>query len=193
MQEKYTVYWIRYDAHDDPFNEGYVGITKQLDQRMKEHRHNKILGSRLKKGAKFEVLYENLDKEEACKIEEKYRPIERIGWNVNRGGNIPPSQLGKSYEGQLRKGEDRTEAQKRASSIHSKRMKNNSNRPLRECELFGLKFSSLKEARQVLGLSISQVYYALNSDMKFESPQSLKDHIWNERNAKIKKSKMRLG
>lgn len=31
------------------------------------------------------------------------------------------------------------------------------------------------------------------SDVKFDSPQSLKDHIWNERNAKIKKSKMRLG
>lgn len=191
MQERYIVYWIKKPYHSDPYTQGYVGITKNFEQRKMAHAQSRLIGRRLKNGAKFEVLYADLSKEEACLIEEKYRPEELIGWNINKGGNIPPSQLGKVYEKQLRKGDYRTEAQKRAAAKHSERMKNNKNRTPRVCVLFGRTFSSLKEAREALGLSISQAYYALNSELTFESPQAMKDHIWNERNAKIKKSKLR--
>lgn len=126
----YTVYWIKSSEHQDPFKEGYIGITsKQVEERFKEHKHNnknKHLKNRCRKeDVEIIKLVENLDENEAKKIETKYRPDENIGWNINKGGDIPPSRKGKISPKSLLVGDNRTEKQKQGSKKRSEKIKGN--------------------------------------------------------------------
>jgi predicted GIY-YIG superfamily endonuclease len=126
----YTVYWIKSSEHQDPFKEGYVGITsKQVEERFKEHKHNnknKHLKNRCRKeDVEIVKLVEKLDENEAKKIETEYRPSENIGWNINKGGDIPPSRKGKVSPKSLLTGENRTEKQKQGSKRRSEKIKGN--------------------------------------------------------------------
>ena len=110
--------------------EGYIGITSQsLNKRFRDHRYNsknKHLSNRCKQNDTIIVcLHENLSKLEAEILEEKYRPFENIGWNINKGGNLPPSRKGKISSSTLLTGQNRTEKQKQASQKHSIFMKGN--------------------------------------------------------------------
>jgi hypothetical protein len=76
--------------------EGYVGITKNLDLRLKDHK-KKSSGCIILKNAinkyKWEnlivtVLFENLSLNEALVKENYYRPNVKIGWNSKIGGII---------------------------------------------------------------------------------------------------------
>jgi len=116
----YYLYWIRYPDHTDPKTQGYIGISSRPDDRFLEHKRgqkNKILPRVISKGASMEILLEGLSLEKALLEESKYRPEEKIGWNIARGGDIPPSKKGHKYkEGkQILKGSQRTDAQKLAS------------------------------------------------------------------------------
>lgn len=124
----YRLYWIKYPEHIDPFSEGYIGITSQtIEKRFSNHKCNNK-NKHLKNRCRQEVveivcLEDNLSKEEARLLEEKYRPEINIGWNINKGGDLPPSQKGKSHSSWSAKGDDRTEKQKMAAKKHSERMK----------------------------------------------------------------------
>lgn len=103
------VYWIHKPEHTDIFSQGYVGVTsRELQDRLAEH--EKV--ARLQcKG--FSILHrainsyglENLvseivlicEEEYAYTIEEKLRPDLKIGWNLAKGGDKPPSKLGFSH------------------------------------------------------------------------------------------------
>jgi predicted GIY-YIG superfamily endonuclease len=126
----YKIYWIKYKEYSEPLKEGYIGLTYQdINERLKEHKYNKknkLLSNRCKKEiVEIICLHDNLTKEEAIRLEEHYRPIENIGWNINKGGDIPPSRKGKQSPRCLLKGNNRTEKQKLASKKHSQRMKGN--------------------------------------------------------------------
>jgi hypothetical protein len=52
-----VIYWIHYPEHQDPLNEGYVGIAQDLESRLSVHRtsarnkpsnpmHQELLGNR---------------------------------------------------------------------------------------------------------------------------------------------------
>lgn len=91
----YYVYWVRKQDHSDLMTEGYVGITKDLNERLRSHKKNKKhshFTSAIKKyGWKnliVEILNKNLSIEKALEIENRYRPKENIGWNSQRGGYI---------------------------------------------------------------------------------------------------------
>lgn len=79
---------------------------------------NPALRNAIKAGAIMTVLFEGVSEEQAYSIEEEYRPKENIGWNIIVGGTKPPSLLGvKHRETKLNlEGEERTEAQKKASA-----------------------------------------------------------------------------
>lgn len=122
---KYKVYWIHENNHSDPYTEGYVGVTNDLPRRLSHHRtqgQNPIVRNKIDK-SEVSVLRDGLDCESALQIEHEYRPNPNIGWNINEGGSMPPSQKGRSYEKQTLVGCERTEKQKQASIEHSKRMK----------------------------------------------------------------------
>ncbi len=43
----------------------------------------------------FVILANDLDFESACLLEEMLRPKENMGWNIAKGGSIPPNPKGK--------------------------------------------------------------------------------------------------
>ena len=91
------VYWIRHIKHNDVLSEGYVGITNNLDVRLKYHTErntNKKLRNAINKYGDeiiVDVLYEYDTEEAAIQKEEELRPKEFIGWNLAPGGGKPPS------------------------------------------------------------------------------------------------------
>ena len=99
----YSIYWIRYDHHSDPLTEGYIGVSKYPDRRMKYHgdpksQNNEILYRALSKGAQQEVLFTYDIKEDAYAKEVEMRPTAKIGWNIIPGGDsTPPVQWGNTF------------------------------------------------------------------------------------------------
>lgn len=87
------LYWIHYPEHTDPLTQGYIGITSDPDRRFKSHQsssYNRMVKGAIKKGAKMTILHEYDGHETALAIEETYRPDDRIGWNLVKGGGMPP-------------------------------------------------------------------------------------------------------
>jgi predicted GIY-YIG superfamily endonuclease len=91
----YYVYWIKAAHHDNILDEGYVGITKNFNERMKAHcknkRNSKLVAAKTKYGWSNlikEILFEGLSLEAALEIERAYRPSLNIGWNHQRGGEL---------------------------------------------------------------------------------------------------------
>ena len=128
----YKLYWIKLPCHTNPFLEGYIGITAQnIMDRLSEHKNNsknKHLKNRCRnEQTQIFALFENLEKQDALFLEEKFRPLQNIGWNINKGGDLPPSRKGKISQKTLLLGENRTEKQKLASKKHSERMKGRKN------------------------------------------------------------------
>jgi len=88
------VYWIRQRDHEDIYTEGYVGITKKsLSERIREHKKNKrnsVVAGKLRKhdDLVWTVVHEVDDLEEALALECFYRPVQSIGWNLQRGGEV---------------------------------------------------------------------------------------------------------
>lgn len=123
------IYWIRYEHHTDPHTQGYVGISNDPDRRFIEHAKYSKVNPRLKraiaKGARMIIIKKVNTEDLALKEEIHYRPNKHIGWNIVEGGQTPPDQTGKDWSEnkQTLVGEERTEAQKAASKLHSKRQK----------------------------------------------------------------------
>lgn len=157
----YKIYWIKYPEHTDPFTDGYIGLTAQpLENRFNDHKHNnknKHLKNRCRKeNVEIKCLLENLTQEEARRIEEIYRPSENIGWNINKGGDLPPSRKGKVSPKSTLTGEHRTEKQKQAAAKHAEYMKGRNHSGMRTkrvdhtkpCKCCGLLFNPVYEKRQ---------------------------------------------
>lgn len=91
----YCVYWLRLCAHVDPFTEGYIGITKNLKERLRAHKKNKRKTHLYNAIHKYgwnniivDVLKETLTFEQALLIENQFRSSLNIGWNCQIGGNV---------------------------------------------------------------------------------------------------------
>lgn len=89
MESNYSLYWIHFPDHQDIYSEGYVGISANLNERIKKHRNNKHKG-RFVNGAVVSVIAKNLNQNEALLLEKKFRPKCYIGWNKSSGGFMPP-------------------------------------------------------------------------------------------------------
>lgn len=89
MYQEYLIYWIHSDQETDIETQGYVGITKNLTRRLKEHRrkHN-FLDNRI-----VDVFLYG-DKLYCKQIEKSLRPKRNIGLNIAEGGGLPPNVKG---------------------------------------------------------------------------------------------------
>ena len=94
----FIVYWARLQQHDDPYSEGYVGISQNtLEERKRSHyktaksnkRRNVHFHNALVKygdAVIWETLHEDLSEEDAFYLEDGYRPDINVGWNTDKGG-----------------------------------------------------------------------------------------------------------
>lgn len=86
----YTVYWYKLPEHTNPFTEGYIGITNDMQRRNNEHLRSKVSTHFTNALSKYTTItYEVLHvttKEDALLLEYAYRPSTNIGWNSAVGG-----------------------------------------------------------------------------------------------------------
>lgn len=99
------IYWIHIPEHTDMYSQGYIGVSIDPSRRLWQHRNdaskdkhcNFHLSQALKKyhsNIIQTIIFEG--DESACySLEEQIRPTENIGWNINKGGERPPSALGR--------------------------------------------------------------------------------------------------
>ncbi len=95
------IYWIRLPEHKNILEEGYVGISNNPSKRLKSHKtrsNNPHLTNCFKKYPNI-VMDIILEAEESfCKdIELKLRPAKNIGWNIEKGGGLPPILVGHTH------------------------------------------------------------------------------------------------
>ena len=196
---KYCLYWIHYSDQKDPMLEGYIGITSDFDTRILTHsKYTKYahIKNRIDSGAIATILQENLTKEQAENLEFVHRPEENIGWNIAKGGNIPPSRKGKVSPKTLLKGDSRTEKQKQGSIKQANKLKGKVAHNATPIILFEKTYASLAEAMKELGWSTSHYYKykeLVASGMSFDTPEQLKEYTWKLRNDKISQTRKEKG
>ena len=110
-----------YGVHStENLEDGYVGSGYGLKNAIKKYGINNF---------KKEIIAFFDDREQALLYESKIVNKELVEnpmcYNSTIGGGSPPSRLGKISPSTLLKGENRTEKQKQAATIHSERMKEN--------------------------------------------------------------------
>ncbi len=98
MKKESYVYWIHLKKHDNPYEQGYVGVSKNVSRRLEQHKsrkENPILNNIFKKHKDVEVSILFVGTHEYCfEVEHQYRPQKEIGWNINEGGISPPNATG---------------------------------------------------------------------------------------------------
>lgn len=91
-----AVYWIHHTSHTDIFSQGYVGVSVSLDKRMRSHKlatQNPHLRNAIQKYGWDELVKETVliaDTEYCLAIEAKLRSADNLGWNIIKGGGMPP-------------------------------------------------------------------------------------------------------
>ncbi len=102
------VYWIRKSEHADIFSQGYIGFSSNsAEHRYKEHiaatkykNYPTIISSAIKKYGHKNLIVETVcigGKDYCLAVENKLRPNPNIGWNLEPGGQKPPSMAGKKF------------------------------------------------------------------------------------------------
>jgi len=98
-----SVYWIHHKDHTDMFSHGYVGVSNNVERRFSEHqkqKENSHLHNAVKKYG-FEHLVKSVliiaDMDYCLEVESRLRPEVNIGWNLAKGGGIPPVLYGNKY------------------------------------------------------------------------------------------------
>lgn len=91
-----SVYWIHHPEHTDMFTQGYIGVSKDIKRRWGDHAkrtgNTHLLHAIKKYGWDSLVKEVILVAEEAycLMIEAKLRAEDKIGWNITKGGGMPP-------------------------------------------------------------------------------------------------------
>ena len=101
--ETHYVYWYHLTSHTDPFTQGYIGVTCQLDIRHRCHLNGRAGGSKVlynafRKYGEDQIvksILHSTQKLEAYALEQQYRSADRIGWNMAMGGGLPPDTTGR--------------------------------------------------------------------------------------------------
>lgn len=94
-----VVYWIHLTSESDITTEGYVGVSCQFDERLKNHKlgfgnkNVKYHFTQTPDDVVVEIVLEG-DEASCYTYEQSLRPKPRVGWNIAEGGSKPPSPKG---------------------------------------------------------------------------------------------------
>lgn len=98
-----NLYWLHHKDHTDMFSQGYVGVSNNVKKRWYDHNlkaQNTHLHNAVNKYGWDNLVKEVMliaDNAYCLDIETKLRPTDRLGWNIVKGGGMPPSALGKKF------------------------------------------------------------------------------------------------
>lgn len=104
------VYWVHRKTETNVKTQGYIGVTVKLSTRKISHLSEARLGTHCNKYfARALLKYEDIEWEvlftgpiEGCyQLEEYFRPLPLLGWNLIEGGKIAPT-LGKHHSQEVR-------------------------------------------------------------------------------------------
>jgi hypothetical protein len=96
MSNTVCVYWIRHKDHTDIFSQGYVGISSNFNDRLRNHKSkptNLHMKNAINKYGWVNLIKEKIliaTQEYCVMIEKQLRPNDFIGWNQTSGGGVPP-------------------------------------------------------------------------------------------------------
>jgi group I intron endonuclease len=104
------IYSLYHIGIDPDLNTGYIGITCNPKARFIQHGYSKTRSNTHLKNALLKygkdvfkrIVVSNLDKEAAELLEEMLRPEPNMGWNITKGGGIPPNPKGKERSDEYR-------------------------------------------------------------------------------------------
>ena len=91
-----VVYWIHLPEHTDIFSQGYVGVSKNIKRRFACHQQrseNQHLLKAIKKygwDSLIKTIVLVAEKAYCLTIELQLRPNDKTGWNIVKGGGMPP-------------------------------------------------------------------------------------------------------
>lgn len=113
------LYHIHKPEHKGKLTEGYIGVSVDAVTRFKQHK--RTTNSHLKNAFnKYPDLQMTVicfgDKNTILRMEEELRPSENIGWNIAKGGGLPPvlRMVGSDNPSY---GKERTEEARRNTSV----------------------------------------------------------------------------
>ena len=106
---QYVIYWHHLKEHVDVLSQGYVGVarvTKYANRWAGDFKKNYsgcsvMYNAIIKYGEdniETKILFDGLRIDEANEIEQKYRPLPHIGWNIRQGGGNRGLQSKKTKE-----------------------------------------------------------------------------------------------
>jgi group I intron endonuclease len=91
-----AVYWIHHPSHTDIFSQGYVGVSVNTDVRFRKHKRakqNAHLRNAINKYGWDNLVKKTVliaDTDYCLEVETKLRSKDDIGWNIVKGGGLPP-------------------------------------------------------------------------------------------------------
>lgn len=173
------IYWIRHKDHTDLLTQGYIGVTKNLKERLRHHFKNAKGGYHSDKSlSKAIVKYgeQNIQADlilisnnQYCyEIEQKLRPKPFIGWNMREGGYHTPNPFPKGSKMPKWITEKAQETKKRISEEKRKEWYAKAKETLavnyggyhpanREVIVNNVLYPSIKDAREAFGISKTQM------------------------------------
>ena len=95
-----SVYWIKLPEHTDIMTEGYIGVSRNVDYRLNQHKNlatNSHLVNAIKKYGWDSLVKKVMlisDEVYCLMIEKILRSKENTGWNIAIGGGKPPIYKG---------------------------------------------------------------------------------------------------
>jgi group I intron endonuclease len=98
-----AVYWIHHPSHTDIFSQGYVGVSVNTDVRFRKHKRakqNAHLRNAITKYGWDNLVKKTVliaDTDYCLDVETKLRNKDDIGWNIVKGGGMPPNAKGKTW------------------------------------------------------------------------------------------------
>jgi hypothetical protein len=106
-----SVYWIRNPNHTDMTKEGYIGVARNVSDRVYRHKKQASKGQHPNNLLQEVLLQDDIiveviffgDEKECYEKESELRPNYKIGWNIVPGGHGGSTALGMKYSEEFRR------------------------------------------------------------------------------------------